>query len=151
MPKYAIDTNVYIDSLGDPAKAEALKSFIYSHLAETFLSAVVVQELRVGARNPTAAATLEADVFAPFERRGRVVAPSPAAFKECGRVLVNLINKEGLAYADTRRALVSDVLIATSCREHGIVLITNDRDFDMIRRHVKGWRAIAPWPRSKSR
>lgn len=146
MPKYAIDTNVYIDSFGDPANAEALKSFIYAHLAETFLSAVVVQELRAGARTPPAAATLQADVFAPFERRGRVFAPSAAAFKDCGRVLVDLITKEGVVYADTQRALVNDVLIATSCREQGIVLITSDADFAMIRRHAKGWRTLAPWP-----
>lgn len=146
MPKYAIDTNVYIDSFGDAAKAEALKSFLYTHLAETFLSAVVMQELRVGARTAAAAAMLQAEIFAPFERRGRVVVPSAAAFKECGRVLVDLITKEGIVYADTRRALVNDVLLATSCREHGIMLITRDSDFDMIRRHVRGWRTVAPWP-----
>jgi predicted nucleic acid-binding protein len=144
--KYAIDTNVYIDSFGDAGKAQALKSFIYTHLAETFLSAVVVQELRVGARTPAAAAMLQTEVCAPFERRGRVVIPSAAAFKDCGRVLVDLIAKEGIVYADTKRALVNDVLLATSCREHGIVLITSDSDFEMIRRHVKGWRTMAPWP-----
>lgn len=146
MAKYAIDTDVYIDSFGDAGKAEALKSFIYTHLAETFLSAVVVQELRVGARTPAVAALLQTEVFAPFERRGRVVIPSAAAFKDCGRVLVDLIAKEGIVYADTKRALVNDVLLATSCREHGIVLITSDGDFHMIRRHVKGWRTMAPWP-----
>lgn len=146
MPKYAIDTNVYIDSFGDAGKADALKSFIYAHLAETFLSAVVVQELRAGARTAPAAAVLQTEVFAPFERRGRVFAPSPTAFKECGRVIVDLITKDGIAYADTRRALVNDVLLGTSCREQGIVLITNDADFAAIRRHLRGWRAVAPWP-----
>lgn len=146
MAKYAIDTNVYIDSFGDAAKAEALKSFIYTRLAETFLSAVVVQELRVGARTSAAAAVLQSEVFAPFERRSRLITPSYTAFKECGRILIDLIAKEGIAYADTRRGLVNDVLLAASCREHGIVLITTDRDFTMIRRHCKGLRTLAPWP-----
>ncbi len=146
MAKYAIDTNVYVDSFGDVAKAEALKSFFYTRLADTLLSAVVVQELRVGARTPRAASALEAEIFAPFERRGRGFAPSPAAFKECGRVLVDLITKEGIEYADARRALVNDVLLAVSCREHGIVLITTDTDFAMIRRHCRGLRTVAPWP-----
>lgn len=146
MPKYAIDTNVFIESFRSTAGAELLKSFIYTHLAETLLSAVVVQELRVGARTPAAATLLQREVFAPFERRGRVFAPSAAAFKECGRVLVDLITREGISYADTRRALVNDVLLATSCRESGIVLVTRDDDFTMIRRHVKGWRTVAPWP-----
>lgn len=106
----------------------------------------MVQELRAGARTPSAAAALQAEVFAPFERRGRVFAPSAAACKDCGRVLVDLITREGIVYADTRRALVNDVLIATSCREQGIVLITGDADFGMIRRHVKGCRTLAPWP-----
>lgn len=146
MPKYAIDTNVYIDSFGNPAKAEALKAFIYAHLATTYLSAVVVQELRAGARTPAAATALQNEVFAPFERRGRVFVPSSAAFKDCGRVLADLITKDGLAYADTRRALVNDVLLATSCREQGVVLITSDTDFARIRPHLKGWRSVAPWP-----
>jgi predicted nucleic acid-binding protein len=145
--KYAIDTNIYIDSFRDSAKAADLKSFFYSHLAETFLSAVVVQELRAGARTPGTVATLQLEVFAPFERRGRVFTPSAAAFKECGRVLADLITKERIPYADTRRALVNDVLLAASCREHGIQLITNDSDFELIRRHIKGWRAPMPWPR----
>ena len=146
MAKYVIDTNVYIDGFAGRADGQALKSFLYTHLADTFLSAVVVQELRVGARTGAAAAALQAEVFAPFERRGRVFAPSAAAFKECGRVLVDLITKEKIPYADTKPALVNDVLLGVSCREHGITLITNDTDFTLIRRHVRGMRVAAPWP-----
>lgn len=146
MAKYTIDTNVYLDSFRDAMQADALKAFLVGRLPETLLHAVVMQELRVGARTPEAAAALQADVFDPFERRGRAFAPSVAAFKECGRVLADLITKNGLEYGRAKLSLANDVLIATSCREQGIAVITNDRDFEMIRRHVKGLRVVAPWP-----
>ena len=59
---------------------------------------------------------------------------------------MDLITKGNLVYADTRRALVNDVLVATSRRENGIVLITSDSDFDMIGQHVKVLRTRATWP-----
>jgi predicted nucleic acid-binding protein len=146
MAKYAIDTNVYIDAFNDAVSAEALKTFLRARLPSTFLSAVVVQELRVGARTPMAANTLHTDVFDPFERRGRVFAPSAMAFKECGCILVDLIVHDGLNYAETKRSLVNDVLLATSCREQGITLVTSDEDFDIIRPHLKGLQTVPPWP-----
>lgn len=146
MTKYAIDTNVYIDAFGNPEQAEALAAFLQRHVTETWLSAVVVQELRVGARTPETSAELQANIFAPLERRGRVFAPSASAFKECGRVLVELITRDGLVYADTKRSPVNDVLLSVSCREHGVTLITNDQDFVTIGRYVKGLATKSPWP-----
>jgi predicted nucleic acid-binding protein len=146
VPKYALDTNVYITAAGASEAAEPLKQFLRGHHSETFLSAVVVQELRVGARTPNQVAALEDAVIDPFTRRGRVFAPSARAFQETGRILVDLITKDGIVYADTKRTLVSDVLIATSCRENGIVLVTQDEGFDRIRRHLKGLRYVTPFP-----
>jgi hypothetical protein len=54
------------------------------------LSAVVMQELAVGARTPEAARHLQRSLFEPFERRGRVFAPSAAAFVESGRIIASL-------------------------------------------------------------
>jgi len=146
VPKYALDTNVYVDSVITPVAAERLKDFLTAHLPRTFLSAVVAQELRVGARTRERVDALETGTIIPFERRGRLFAPSARAFVECGRVLVDLIAREGVMYAETDRSLVNDVLLAVSCREHGITLLTADNDFKLIARHLKGFRAVVPFP-----
>ncbi len=62
-------------------------------------------------------------------------------------MLVDLTVREGIAYADTSRSLVSDVLLATSCHEQGITLVTSDGDFKVIARHLKGFRHVSPFPR----
>jgi predicted nucleic acid-binding protein len=146
VPKYALDTNIYIAAAGTEEASEPLKQFLGAHHSQTFLSAVVIQELRVGARTPTQVAALQDSVIDPFTRRSRVFTPSARAFQETGRILADLITKDRLEYADTKRSLVSDVLIATSCRENGVVLVTQDQDFDRIRRHLKGLRCVAPFP-----
>ena len=50
--KFALDTNIYIDSFRDPVAAAALLRFLERALPFTFLSAVVMQELAAGARTP---------------------------------------------------------------------------------------------------
>jgi predicted nucleic acid-binding protein len=146
VPKYALDTNVYITAGGTPTATELLKQFFHTHHSRTFLNAVIVQELRAGARTPGQVSALEHGVIHPFMRRGRVFTPSARAFQETGRILADLITRDVLEYADTKRSLVSDLLIATSCREHGIVLITTDRNFDRIGRHLKGLQSVKPFP-----
>jgi predicted nucleic acid-binding protein len=112
----------------------------------TFLSAVVVQELRAGAARANDIRLLERFVVQPFERRGRVFAPSTSAFKESGRVLAKLAASHGRGFVSARRSLPNDTLLAASCREHGITLISRDRDFDRISPLLGRWRAVEPWP-----
>jgi predicted nucleic acid-binding protein len=146
VPKYAIDSSVYIAALRDAGKAADLKGFLAAFLSSTFLSAVVVQELRAGALTGAQREAFHA-IVDPFARRGRIFAPSPKAFEECGRILADLATRDGVKLAGTRRSFVSDILIATSCRENGVVLITNNAaDFRPIRRHLPSFRFEAPWP-----
>jgi len=146
VPKYALDTSVYVAAVRAAGADVALRRFLRTEATRTFLSAVVVQELRVGARTPEQATALDRGIIDPFARRGRVFAPSPQAFYECGRVLPDLIRDEGLSDVGSSRSLVNDVLIATSCREQGITLVTADRDFDLIAPYVKGLRYVSPFP-----
>ena len=146
MPKYVLDTNVYIDAFRSPEKAEALKQFLTKHLPVTYLSAVVTLELRTGARTKPQAETLEGEVFGPFERRERVFAPSANAFKEAGRILAALASEHLFDLRAPNSSLIRDSLLAASCRERGIVLITNDKDYQAIKKHLKAFRHIAPWP-----
>ena len=144
--KYALDTNIFIDGFrSDEAQAGVL-AFLNRALPFTFLSAVVIQELAAGARTPQAAREVERGVFEPFERRRRVFAPSSAAFAESGRVIATVAAREGWQLLDDNPSLLNDALIAVSCREQGITLITRDGDFKRLSPLVRGFHYAAPWP-----
>ena len=93
-------------------------------------------------RRPSAVGRREvrARVFQPFERRGRVFAPSAAAFAQSGRMLAAVAAEEGWQLLDEKPSLLNDALIAASCREHGITLITKDADFARLAPVVRGFR-----------
>ena len=102
MPRYALDTNVFIDAFADSAFDSALRTFLERAAPLTHLNAVVIQELRAGARSEAQASALQNAVFDVFARRGRVFGPSPDAFKECGRVLAALWREDGVPFATGR-------------------------------------------------
>lgn len=146
MAKYTVDTNLWIDAFANEAADAALAAFLEHAAPRTHLHAVVVQELRAGASTPRQVHALESAVFGPFERRNRVFGPSLATFKECGRVLAALWKKDGVPFRDRPRSLVNDILIAASCREQGVVLITADRDFRLVAPFLRGFEHVTPWP-----
>jgi predicted nucleic acid-binding protein len=143
--KFACDTNVLVDVLRDPSAEEAFRVFLTrcSHL--TYLSSVVVLELHAGARTPKQARVLERDVIQRFARVNRVFTPSADAFSTAGTLLATLARREGWT-ADAQPSLVHDALLAASCRESGVTLITRDRDFARFKGLLRGWRFVAPWP-----
>jgi predicted nucleic acid-binding protein len=144
--KFALDTNIYVDAFRDRAAEAALLRFIERALPFTFLSAVVMQELAAGARTPTQARELERSVFQPFVRRRRVFAPLSTAFVRSGRLVAAVAAREGRAAVYDNPSLLNDALLAASCREAGITLVTNDSDFDRFAPFMKGWRHVRPWP-----
>jgi predicted nucleic acid-binding protein len=144
--KYALDTNIFIDGFrNEEAQAEVFV-FLNRALPFTYLSAVVMQELAAGARTAGAVRDVQRGIFEPFERRQRVFAPSSAAFVESGRVLAAIAAREGWQLLDEKPSLLNDALIAASCRERGITLITRDGDFKRLAPFVKGFRHAEPWP-----
>ena len=144
--KFTLDTNVFVDAIRDVTFAAALAAFLERALSTTFLSAVVVQELRAGARTRAQVRQLEASIFRPFERRGRVFAPSISAFRESGRLLAELAAREGWPAIHADPSLGNDALLAVSCRERGFTLITSDQDFDRFLPSLGRWRHAKPWP-----
>lgn len=144
--KYALDTNIYIDAFRDPDAEAALLRFLERALPFTFLSAVVMQELAAGARTPAQRRALERSVFQPFVRRGRLFAPLTAAFVRSGRLLAAVAAREGWPAVHDNPSLLNDALLAASCREAGITLVTQDSDFDRFTPLMKGWRQVRPWP-----
>lgn len=144
--KYTLDTNIFIDGFrNEEAQAEVFV-FLGRALPFTYLSAVVMQELAAGARTAHSARDVRRGVFEPFERRQRIFAPSSAAFAASGRVLAAMAEREGWDLLDERPSLLNDALIAASCREQGITLITRDGDFKRLAPFLKGFRYAAPWP-----
>lgn len=144
--KFVLDTNLYIAAIRDPEQDKALDGFLERNAPVTYMSAVVMQELRAGAVTDAQASALDKGLFSVFERRGRVVGPSVAAFKECGRILAALFRQDGVPFKERPRSLVNDILIAITCRENGLTLLTSDGDFKMIRPHVRGFAYLLPWP-----
>jgi predicted nucleic acid-binding protein len=144
--KYALDTNILIDSFRDRTAEAAFLAFLERALPVTFMSAVVMQELAAGARTREQARELERSVFKPFERRGRVFAPTTAAFVNSGRLLAAVADREGWNAIYENPSLLNDALLAASCRERGITLITNDGDFGRFLQFLGGWRYVTPWP-----
>jgi predicted nucleic acid-binding protein len=143
--KFTCDTNVLVDVLRDPSAEEAFGSFLIRCSHITYLSAVVVLELRAGARTATQTRVLEREVIHRFTRVNRVFTPSADAFSTAGTLLATLARREGWT-ADAQPSLVHDALIAASCRESGVTLITRDRDFARFKSLLRGWRFVAPWP-----
>lgn len=141
--RYVIDTHLYIDALRTEEGKEALNTFHELFVPFLHLSAVVAQELRAGVQ-PPAASRLEAGLLGPYERRGRLITPSYNAWKETGRVLSELIAPAG--WRSVTRSFVNDVLLAMSCREAGVTLVTgNTSDFARIAR-VRAFEFVTPWP-----
>ena len=144
--KYALDTNIFIDGFRSEVAQADIFAFLNRWLPFTYLSAVVMQELAAGARTPQASRDVEDGVFGPFERRRRVFAPSGAAFARSGRVLAALAAREGWQVFDEKPSLLNDALLAVSCREQGITLITKDADFaraGSIRQRLSVRRSVA--------
>lgn len=146
MVKYALDTNVFIEASRDKSAEAAMLAFLKISLPYTFLSAVVMQELAAGARTTEKSRQLDETVFARFTRCDRVFAPSREAFLRSGQLLASVASREGWAAECDKPSLLNDALIAASCRERGITLITHDTDYRRFRPFLKQWTAVAPWP-----
>lgn len=144
--RYVLDTNLFIDAFRN-AKAESeLLRFHAAFAPFEFFSSIVAFELRVGALTRRAAQVLESAIVEPFERRGRIFAPTWSAWKTAGAVLASISEREKVRLADIPKSFVNDVLLAASCRETGLILITgNIADFSRIRRYLT-FEFLPPWP-----
>jgi predicted nucleic acid-binding protein len=143
---YAIDTNLYIRALRDAEELARLKRFLLRVGTRLRVAGVVALELRAGARSDSHRAAVES-LLAPYAARGRVITPSFEAFVEAGRALAALVERERLVLAAAAPSFRYDVLLAASCREAGVVLLTaNHGDFTRIKRHLRGFHFESRWP-----
>lgn len=146
MRKFVVDTNLYVQSLRDPGKAEELIRFYSAMLPVTYLHAVVAQEILLGAVDVKRGRAIQRSYVQPFEQRGRIVTPSWRAWRRSGEVVAALVRRKLLSPGGFKRSFLNDVLLAVSCREAGLVLVTANRaDFELIGR-VERFDFVPPWP-----
>jgi len=124
--KVVLDTNLYIDWINRGLREERM---VGTGLIR-YLSAVVVMELRAGARTQAGRSAVDRLVRA-YAAGERLVVPSRAVFERAGSVLRRL----KLAGREVRSAaFVNDVLIALTSRAIGATVVTaNVDDFEAIR------------------
>ena len=131
--RYVLDTNVLISAFRDAAANDWLQAFHRAHAPGEHLSSVVIQELLAGMRSLEDRRKLERHWLHRFEVVQRVVTPSPLAWRRSGDVLRALRAREGLELSRVSKSFGNDILIALSCREAGMTLVTNDTvDFQRI-------------------
>ncbi|MEQ1856196.1 MAG: type II toxin-antitoxin system VapC family toxin [Longimicrobiales bacterium] len=147
MKRYVLDTNLYIDAARSVSKAEELAAFSAEFLPHIFLHAVVAQELLAGASTAAWRREIERGIVGPFERRGRIVTPTFDAWKRAGAMVAKLIESRRFTRGGVPRSFLNDALVAMSCHEGGMTLVTtNIKDFESIAQ-VEPVRYCAPWPK----
>jgi predicted nucleic acid-binding protein len=146
--KFVLDTNIYVTASRSPAFGAELVQFASNVLPRIYLHAVVVQELLRGAIHEQARHRLERELILPFEKRGRIIVPSYRAWKRSGEIIAELVERNVLTAGGVSQSFTNDTVLAASCREHGIALITlNESDFARIAT-VEPIPFHVPWPRT---
>lgn len=142
MELFALDSNVYIQALRDLERLRRLKYFLRRKGTRVRLAAVVAMELRAGARSKEQHDAVE-ELFAPYIQRDLVFAPTFDAFAHTGRVLAELASTPQFGSGIAAQRLTNDALLAASCREKEITLVTaNTRDFHAIKPYLRGFRWV---------
>jgi predicted nucleic acid-binding protein len=126
-----IDTNVYIDYWERGLRAEAVADIHASYLVRH--SAVVLSELRRGARTPAARRTIEG----LHRLAAEIWEPSAEDWWEAGR-LVREVGDQQDWETNKRREFQNDALVALTARRHGATVVTsNAGDFTLLARRIR--------------
>jgi predicted nucleic acid-binding protein len=146
MPRFVIDTNLYVEADRELARAEELERFSTAYLPFIHFHAVVAQELLAGAIDRRREKLIEESLIQPFERRRRVLTPSFAAWKAAGRILSQLVQRKLMSPGGFKRSFLNDCVLAASCREVGATLVTLNRDDFALIAKVMRFEFTEPWP-----
>lgn len=146
MPKYVLDTNIYVYATRSEDWNRALESFYWSFAPFVYLHSVVASELLAGSIQSNLERKTKARFIEPFESVGRVITPGHSAWKRAGRIIARLVRDRKLSPQDIKRSFANDCILAASQRDHGFVLVTdNIEDFKLIG-SVEPVEVTAPWP-----
>lgn len=146
MPKYVLDTNLYIKATRSTKSFEELKRFLFFRASTIHLHSVVALELLAGATTQKMRRDIERSFLRPIERRERVFTPTHEAWRRAGGALASLVRDRRICPENIKRSFVNDCVIAASARDHGFVLVTdNVRDFTLIGNYLPV-EFSSPWP-----
>lgn len=146
MPKYVLDTSLYVYATRSEAWNRELQAFYQALAPFVYLHSVVAGELLAGSTSPELERRTQRGFIAPFEATGRLVTPGHGAWKRAGAVVARLVREKRLSPNGIRRSFLNDCLIAASARDHGLVVVTDNlRDFELIRT-VEPVEVAPPWP-----
>jgi predicted nucleic acid-binding protein len=146
VPKYVLDTNLYVRATRDDGWNRALEGFLLAFTPEIHLHSVVAMEVLAGATSPELEERTQERFIRPLERRDRVITPSHGAWKRAAVALARLLRERKVSPNGIRRSLINDLLIAASARDHGFVLVTdNGRDFELVE-GILPVEFVPPWP-----
>lgn len=125
-----LDTNVYIDFWEKGLHAQVLSgihtAFVVRH------SAVVLSELRRGARTQQARRTVES----LFRLAAEIWEPSPGDWWEVGKLVRDVGDQQNWD-RHKRREFQNDALLALTARRKGALVVTSNRvDFQLLERRV---------------
>ena len=147
MSKYALDANLYVRAFRSKEFSAEVASFYEAFAPGCYLSSVVLHELVVGGQSQAKIRAVREKIARPFQRTGRVFTPSHGAWDAGAEGLALLAIRGKLDRRRVTRSFVHDALIAASCREAGITLVTeNTGDFELLQT-VLDFRFVEPWPR----
>lgn len=142
---FFLDTNIYIEAFTRGPDHAGFRAFHSTTLPQLILSAVVVHELRVGARRAPQRRQLDG-LIEVFRTRRRLHVPSLATWQLAASVDQDLRVVGGYAASLAQRSFANDILLAASARELGATIITHNlADFEVIGQ-VMPVTAVPPWP-----
>jgi predicted nucleic acid-binding protein len=142
--RFVLDTQVYIEALRAPVGNAALGR-LHEIGSYIWLNAVVACELLAGmpAREGT---PREVALMRRYLELGLVVVPSFTAWRRAGEAIAALHTRGLIDKQRVLKSFMNDLLIAASCAEEEITLVTkNTRDFALIAEEIP-FRFTPPWP-----
>lgn len=147
MRKYVLDTQLYVQAFRNEAAAQELEEYYAVFTPITFVSSVVVHELLAGAGTVAKARQIREKLVGPLMRARRVLTPSHASWERAAEGLAKMAKEEPRELRTVPKSLVNDFLIAASCREAGVTIVTeNVADFALVQKYI-AHDHVRPWPR----
>jgi predicted nucleic acid-binding protein len=145
--KFVLDTNLYVHAYRNQEGAQELERYFADFTPNTFVSSIVLHELLVGASSDAKAREVREVLLGPLIQAGRVITPTHAAWDQAGSAIAEMARKERRDLRSIPKSLVNDFLLAASCREYGVTLISdNTEDFSLIGKYLRHDH-VAPWPK----
>jgi predicted nucleic acid-binding protein len=146
VPKYVVDSNLYIEATRSDEAADDVNAFHARFLPQIHLHSVVAQELLAGAPTADLERTIRERFLRSFDSVGRVLTPTHRSWKRAGEIIARLVREKKLSRGGFEPSFVNDCLIAASAREHGFTIVTrNTHDFELIG-SVEPLQVQPPWP-----